>query len=706
RKPCYLFALVAGDLVSRDETIVKGDGSESTLQIWTEPQNYDKGAFALESLKKAIAWDRGRFGLDLDLSHFSIVATDDFNFGAMENKGLNIFNTRCVMASPASATDQDYALVESVIAHEYCHNWTGDRVTLRDWFQLTLKEGLTVFRDQEFTMDTAPDDSARAVKRIEDARYMRRVQYLEDAGPMAHPIRPDSYREINNFYTATVYDKGAEVIRMLQTIIGREAFGKALSHYIAKFDGRAVTCDDFLGAIEESCGRDLKQFSRWWSQAGTPRVSVRTSYNQINWTYTITASQTTAPTPGQPDKEPLLIPIAVALIDQSSMQNLPLGMAGSDDKPLERVLELSRGTQSWVFTGIPKPPALSLGRGYSAPVIFEYERSDEELGFLARHDTDPFNRAEAMQELSLRMLSRLCDAIETGQPPEVSAAWQTAFAAMLADEAVAPGLKALALKLPSEAEVGQRRAMIDPASIRAAVQKARETIGRKLAHELAACAAANVTEGPYSPDAASAGKRALKNLALDYWLASNEVKAVLAVRRQFDTADNLTDQLAALSMCANGRSPAKTKLLSDAISKWYPDPLLVNKWFRVQATAVCHPSEKPVVDRIRELMGYANVFSLANPNNCYALLVAFFTDNPAEFHRPDGSGYAFWKEQLLAVDRINPHVSARIARALDPWRRYSPDLARQMHAALLEVSADAGLSRAVREIIDRSLNMN
>jgi aminopeptidase N len=412
KKPSYLFALVAGDLKDRSEKFTLKNGKEVLLQIWTEERNYERSAHALESLKKAIRWDEERFGLELDLDRFMIVATDDFNFGAMENKGLNIFNSRYVMASPETATDQDYLNIESVVGHEYFHNWTGDRVTLRDWFQLTLKEGLTVFRDQEFSMDMAPDASTRAVLRIQDVRSLRSRQFPEDAGPMAHPIRPDSYEEINNFYTMTVYEKGAEVIRMLQTILGKEGFRKGMDLYIKRHDGNAVTCDDFLSAMSDANRTDLQQFALWYSQAGTPRVAISTQFDAQSHTYTVQASQMIPGTPGQPAKEPMLIPISIGLIDQKGV-DLPLTLAGeSACQDTTRTLLLTEESMSWTFINIPDRPYISIGRGFSAPVVFDYAYTRDELAFLAKSDSDAFNRAEAMERLCTLALNRMIDEIE------------------------------------------------------------------------------------------------------------------------------------------------------------------------------------------------------------------------------------------------------------------------------------------------------
>ncbi len=702
KKPSYLFALVAGKFVDRSEDFLLKDGRSCRLSIWTEAHNYEKSAYALESLKKAIRWDEERFGLELDLDRFGIVATDDFNFGAMENKSLNIFNSRYVMASPTLATDTDYHRIESVVGHEYFHNWTGDRVTVRDWFQITLKEGLTVFRDQEFSMDMAPDATTRAVCRIQDVRDLRRAQFPEDAGPMAHPIRPESYREVDNFYTMTVYDKGAEVIRMLQTILGKAGFEKGLRNYLARFDGQAVTCDDFLEAFTEACGVDLTEFSRWYSQAGTPHVRVSSAYDPASHTLTVNATQRTAATPGQPKKEPLVIPIAMGLIGHDR-KDMPIRLAGEDTATEgTRVLLLTEQSEQWTFTDVKENPVLSIGRGFSAPVIFEYPYSREELSFLALHDSDLFNRAEAMLRLVNDSLSEMIGEVTRGEEPIVPEAWIRCFGAVLNDKTLSPAFRATALTMPEEANIALNCAMIDPDAVHKAVLAAREALGNRFSSEWPSVIEENTVNAPFSPNATDAGKRALKNLAIDYWLASGSAKALLMCRSQFEGADNLTDKLAALTTLVMSRSPAKADVLNAAARDWYREPLLLNKWFTVQALAPAFDGELSVLERVKALMGY-DVFSIKNPNNVYALIGAFFTRNLAEFHRADGLGYEFWADTVLRLDRINTHVASRLARALDLWRRFEPVRAKRMHDALLRVAACPTLSNAVREIVEKAL---
>ncbi len=705
KKPCYLFALVAGNLANRSEKFKLADGREALLEVWTEAKNYERSAHALESLKNAVRWDEQRFGLELDLDRFMIVATDDFNFGAMENKGLNIFNSRYVMASPEIATDVDYEAIESVVGHEYFHNWTGDRVTLRDWFQLTLKEGLTVFRDQEFSMDMAGSDSGRAVKRIRDVRALRTAQFPEDAGPMAHPIRPESYEEINNFYTMTVYEKGAEVIRMLQTMLGKDGFAKGLKLYIERHDGSAVTCDDFIRAMADANDTDLSHFALWWSQAGTPRVTVTTSYDPVAQTFTVQASQTTPATPGQRHKDPVVIPITVGLLGQDG-KDMELTIAG-DDTPAQtsRTLILATDSDSWTFTGISENPVISIGRNFSAPVIFDYSYTRDELRFLAMHDSDAFNRAEAFERLALDVLNEVADQFELGMTADVSDDLMDAFIGILANENLSPMYRAAVLQLPSENSIARRRALINPDSVRRARHFVMEAIGKRFSQDLATVFMRNIAPLGFVASHEEAGKRALKNLALVYWMAGGNAKALLSTRDQFDSADNLTDRLAALTAIVNTQSPAKIDVLNAAGQMWADEPLLINKWFTVQATAVAFPGECPVVDRIKMLTQY-DIFSWANPNNVYALILQFCNNNPSEFHKTDGSGYAFWTETVLKLDAINPHVAARLARCLDNWRRYTPDRARMMYAALKKVAETENLSKGVREIVLKALKNN
>lgn len=703
-KPSYLFALVAGHLVSRADKFQLKDGRVVDLSVWVESQDLDKTEHTLESLKCAIRWDEERWGLELDLNDFKIVATNDFNFGAMENKGLNIFNSRCALANPTVATDADYLRIEGVVGHEYFHNWTGDRVTLRDWFQLTLKEGLTVFRDQEFSADMLGSPSARAVQRIHDVAFLRAAQFQEDAGPMAHPIRPESYQSINNFYTTTVYEKGAEVIRMLQTLLGREVFRQGFDEYIRTNDGHAVTCEAFLEAMSKASGRDLSQFRRWYSQAGTPRVVVRSRWDEENHRLTLLVDQSTPATPGQPTKLPLLIPFPVAFLSPSG-EEMPVQLASEDEAPLPgtRMFELTQEHTELVFGGLAVKPAVSLNRGFAAPVILDQGLSDEELAFLARHETDPFNRWDAMNRLLINAVHTQTRAKLLRTPEEVSPLVITAALEVLKNPDLSPAFKAAALSLPSEKLVAEEDPLIDPQAIHAGWVAVQQAIGEKNVSAFLEAAHDNEVTGPYEPTPEKAGMRSLRNLCLAYAHAAGNPRAAIMLKDQYQTANNLTDKLAALQTMVNSQTPAKSDMEVDALKRWYNEPLLINKWLTIQATATSFPGEPLVLERVKELTN-CEFFSIKNPNNVYALLCAFFQQNPAEFHLADGSGYEFWKDMVLKLDPINAQVAARVARSLDNWRRYTPALAEKMHDALEAVYAKKSeLSPNVAEIIEKAL---
>jgi aminopeptidase N len=701
-KPSYLFALVAARLEKLEDRVVQESGREALLQIFVEPGNLEKTSHAMASLKRAIAWDQRRYGLELDLDRFMIVASNDFNMGAMENKGLNIFNAKYVLAHPNIATDVDYANIEAIVGHEYFHNWTGNRVTCRDWFQLSLKEGLTVFREQEFAADLMNDAWSRGVRRIDDVRNLRAAQFPEDSGPMAHPVRPDTYQEIGNFYTATVYEKGAEVVRMLQTLVGVEGFRRGTALYFRRHDGQAVTCDDFVAAIADANGRDLTQFKRWYAQAGTPRVAVTTRHDQATRTLEIKLSQSTAPTPGQPSKDPLHIPFAIGLLTADG-GDLPLQLEG-EARPggTTRVLDFTQPAQTFRFVNVTSPVVPSLLRGFSAPVNVDAQYSDEELAFLAAHDTDPFNRWEAGQRMAMARLMALTDAAEAGQPLVLDEAFVQVVRATLADPNVSPAFKEQALLLPAETFIGEQRRLIEPEAIRAARRFVLGELGRRLAGDWKAAYDNMVVDGPYSPDPVSAGKRALRNLALAYLVEGGIPGGLDLARDQLVGATNMTEAQGALSAIVNSAAPYKAEVLVRLARLWSHDPLLMNKWFQLQATAASHPEEPPVVDRVRLLVGHPG-FSMANPNNVFALLRSFFTSNEAEFHRRGADGYALWVESVLMLDSINPTVAARIARALDRWRRFAPDRQQAMRAALEEVAGADRLSSDVREIVTKSL---
>lgn len=703
-KPSYLFALVAGNLKCREEKFQLKNGKKALLQIWVESRNLDKTEFALESLKRAIAWDEERFGLELDLERFMIVATDDFTMGAMENKGLNIFNSRCVLATPQVATDRDFARIESVIAHEYFHNWTGNRVTCRDWFQLTLKEGLTVFREQEFAADMLGDSTARAVKRIEDVRYLRDHQFPEDSGPMAHPIRPESYEEINNFYTVTVYEKGAEVIRMLQTLLGKDGFKRGLDQYIRDHDGGNATCDDFVEAMAEANMRSLTQFKRWYSQAGTPHVRVRTYWDEQTATYSVTLSQFCPPTPGQNKKEPFFIPFDIALFN-SKGKPISLQLQGETNaKGTSRVLELTDEEHTWVFVGVKEKPIPSLARNFSAPVIVDYDYAPEELVFLSQCDNDAFNRAQAMEQLSLLCINEMVADYERGTRMVINPHYRNAFESMLTDKSISPAFKAIALTLPSEIRIAEDQPMINPIAIRAAIRSLREQLGRQFSHAIMRVFDDNAPNPVYTPSAAEAGKRAMRAFCFELLLAGGNAKSLLRARQSFETSKNLTERLDALRIIVNSASPTKFTLLEAAEAEWRKEPLLINKWFTLQATATLPMDECPIVDVVQNLIERYPGYNAHNPNNVYSLVLAFCQNNLAEFHRPDGAGYKLWVQQVLKLDRINPQVSSRLARCLDNWRRFTPECSKLMFSALKYVNSQPNLSADLREVVGKALN--
>ncbi len=708
-KPSYLFALVAGKLVCEEQTLRLKSGREALLQVWVEEGNLDKTSHAMESLIKSIRWDEERFGLELDLDRFMIVAVSDFNMGAMENKGLNIFNTKYVLANPRIATDADYANIESVVAHEYFHNWTGNRVTCRDWFQLSLKEGLTVFRDQEFSADMMGGDSGRVVKRIEDVRLLRQAQFAEDGGPMAHPVRPDSYVEINNFYTLTIYEKGAEVVRMLQTLLGRDGFRKGMDLYFQRHDGQAVTCDDFRTAMADANGRDLTQFERWYSQAGTPRVIARSLHDPATGTFTLELEQFCPPTPGQPLKLPMHIPVAVGLLDAQG-QDLPLQLenASVPDEievhvaPTTVVLELTESKQTFTFTGISAPPVPSLLRNFSAPVVLDYDYSDEQLAFLLAHDSDPFNRWEAGQRLATRRLLQLAD---TGIAADVSYApnaqdelLASALRKLLRDTSLDAAFRDLVLTLPSETMLAEEANVIDPQALHRARRALRKYLAQALRADLVDAYQKNHLPGAYRPDPVPAGRRALRNNALGYLSELNDSTAHKLMQDQLDHASNMTDRIAALGAMVHHSAPGVDEALQAFYADFENEALVIDKWFSLQASA---PGTD--VAAVRRLMKHP-AFTLKNPNRARSLIFAFCSGNPAQFHAPDGSGHAFWAEQVIALDAINPQVAARLARTLDRWRKFTPALQASMRAALEKVSSARKLSNDVAEVIGKALS--
>ena len=705
-KPCYLFALVAADLVSREQRIRTREGKDHLLQIFVRAGDLDKTEHAMNSLIASIIWDEARFGLSLDLERFMIVAVSDFNMGAMENKGLNIFNTKFVLANPATATDIDFGNVESVVAHEYFHNWTGNRVTCRDWFQLSLKEGLTVFRDQQFSQDMAGSRSARAVKRIEDVRTLRQMQFPEDAGPMAHPVRPDSYLAIDNFYTATVYEKGAEVVRMMQTLVGEDGFAKGMQLYFFRHDGHAVTCDDFAQAIADANPNSqltdkLVQFKRWYAQAGTPRVQARGQYDAASHTYTLTLSQHCGPTLGQPSKEPFVIPVAMGLVAADG-RNLNLHLEG-EAMPMghNTVLVLSEKEQTFTFVHVPVEPVPSLLRGFSAPVVLEAELSDEALFTLLAHDLDPFNRWEAGQKLALR---RMLAAVAGNGHVELDAKFVSALRDVLRHPELDAAFKELVLTLPSEAYVAEQVLVVDPQRI----HEVREGMKQQLAHALHEdwvwAFEHHQDNGGYSPDPVSAGRRALSNLALSMLVLNDAVRGnpIWTGRafQRFKDANNMTDRLGALSALVHAHADLAQAALERFHALFKNEALVIDKWFALQASA----SEKngQIFARCKALLQHPD-FTLRTPNRARSLLMALCQMNPAAFHRADAAGYVFWADRVIEIDGINPQLAARLARSLDHWRRLAEPYRSAAREAIARVAAKPELSDDVREIVTRAL---
>ena len=707
KKPCYLFALVAGKLVAREQRIRSRSGQDHLLQVFVRPGDLDKTEHAMNSLMASVAWDEARFGLPLDLERFMIVATSDFNMGAMENKGLNIFNTKYVLANPATATDTDFANIESVVGHEYFHNWTGNRVTCRDWFQLSLKEGLTVFRDQEFSQDMAGEDSARAVKRIEDVRVLRTVQFAEDAGPMAHPVRPDQYVEINNFYTVTIYEKGSEVVRMMQTLTGRDGFAKGMKLYFERHDGQAVTCDDFAQAVADAnpgtaLAQHLPQFKRWYSQAGTPRLQARGEFNAAARSYTLTLSQSCPATPDQPVKEPFVIPVTLGLLTAEG-QALPLQLAGDAASPLQRTLVLTEASATWTFTGIDSPPVASLLRGFSAPVILDDGLQSQDLLCLLAHDSDAFNRWEASQRL---MLDSALSTLKAGTASAQALAPELvqALRAVLRHPQLDAAFKELALTLPSENYIADHLDTVDPQQVHQLREAMRLQLARELREDWQWAWDTHRSSGAYTPDATSSGRRALAGLAMTMLcldaVATGDDVLPGKVYQQFKDAGNMTDRFNALSaLVVSGHA-----LAQDALTRFHKlfkdEALVIDKWFALQAGAPDRGGD--VLPKVRQLMQHPD-FNLRNPNRARSLIFSYCSANPAAFHRSDAAGYVYWSEQVLALDAINPQVAARLARAMDRWARLAQPYRDAAKVAIERVAAKPDLSNDVREVVSRAL---
>lgn len=675
-KPSYLFALVAGDLACNAGTFTTRSGREVQLGIWVREADLAKTDHALHALKTAMAWDERVYGREYDLDVFNIVAVDDFNFGAMENKGLNIFNSRYILADPDTATDYDYDAIAAVVAHEYFHNWSGNRITCRDWFQLSLKEGFTVFRDQGFSAD----QGSAAVKRIEDVRGLRASQFPEDAGPLAHPVRPESYIEISNFYTSTIYNKGAELIRMMATILGPERFRAACDLYFDRFDGTAATCEDFVACMEEGGGVDLSRFRLWYSQAGTPRVSA--SLDHEGGRATLRLAQHVPPTPGQSGKEPMVLPLRIRLFGAETGQ--PLGP--------EQLVLLDEASESIVFEGVAERPVLSINRGFSAPVTIESDRTAADLAFLARHDDDPFARYEAMQQLMLDTL--VAGAVEGGADHR---AVIDAVADTLDDPALDPAFIAEAVLLPSESFVGDQLSVVDPEAIYAAREALRADLGRALEERWRDLYEANSSGAPYAYTPAAKGSRRIRNVALGYIAASGARDAAELAFRQFERADNMTDRQGALGTLVNGSSDLREAALDIFYNRYSGNALVLDKWFQTQALS----TRDDTLAAVKALAEHPS-FTLANPNRARSLIGAFAVNQRA-FNQADGAGYRFLADQLIALDRLNPQTAAKLLPPLGRWRRFDAARSALMRAELERIVGTAGLSKDLFEQASKSL---
>ncbi|HYN46941.1 MAG TPA: aminopeptidase N [Allosphingosinicella sp.] len=674
-KPCYLFAMVAGDLVANRDSFVTRSGRKVDLGIWVRASDIERTGHAMASLKSAMKWDEEVYGREYDLAAFNIVAVADFNFGAMENKGLNIFNSRYVLADPDTATDADYDGIAGVVAHEYFHNWSGNRVTCRDWFQISLKEGFTVFRDQSFSADMG----SAAVKRIEDVRMLRAAQFPEDAGPLAHPVRPDSYIEISNFYTATVYSKGAELIRMLHTILGAQGFRAGSDLYFARHDGAAVTCEDFVQAMEEASGTDLSRFRLWYSQAGTPRLTARLA--QEGEAVRVTLSQEVPPTPGQKLKQPLTIPVKLALFG-----------AETGAKHAEELVMLDTASSELVFDGVGEPVILSVNRGFSAPVIVESDRGPADLAFLSAHDDDPFARYEAMQQLMLdTLIGAASDDVPVDQAPVIAAVRET-----LTNTGLDPAFVAEAVLLPSEGFIGDQMRQVDPEAIHRAREALRAGLGRELEDLWRAAYAASAGRSyQYSP--AAKGARRLRTIALGYIMAAGAADAAALAKGQYDEADNMTDRQGAMGVLVNTGAPERGEALAAFYERYRNNALVLDKWFTAQALSTRADTAAAV-----EALANHPDFTLSNPNRLRSLVGAFSVNQRA-FHDASGRGYRFLGQTILAADKLNPQTAAKLVPPLGRWRRFGEDRARLMRAELERIVAAPGLSKDVFEQASKSL---
>lgn len=703
KKPAYLFALVAGDLWCVEDQFTTMSEREVTLRIYVEPENIDKVQHAMDSLKNSMRWDEKVYGREYDLDIFMIVAVNDFNMGAMENKGLNIFNSSCVLAKAETATDAAHQRVEGVVAHEYFHNWSGNRVTCRDWFQLSLKEGFTVFRDSEFSADM----NSRTVKRVEDVAFLRTNQFAEDAGPMAHPVRPDSFIEISNFYTLTVYEKGSEVVRMIHTLLGADGFRKGTDLYFERHDGQAVTCDDFVKAMEDANGVDLTQFKRWYSQAGTPRLAVEESFDAAAQSYTLTFRQSCPATPGQSEKQPFVIPVQMGLIDKLG-NALPLRLQGEEHAHgSDRVLQVTEAQQSFTFVGLAEKPLPSLLRGFSAPVKLSFPYDRDQLMFLMQHDEDGFNRWEAGQQLSVQVLQELIGQHQRGEQLVLDQRLITALRTLLLDTGLDQAMVAEMLSLPSEAYLTEISEVADVEAIHAAREFARQQIGAALHEQLWERYQANrkqSRETAYVAEASHIARRSLQNISLSYLMQSGKAEVLAACQEQYKDCDNMTERLTALAVLVNASSTgkslesAKAEGLAMFADYFKEDPLVMDQWFSVQAGCTLPGG----LERVQELMKHS-AFTLKNPNKIRALIGAFANQNAVNFHRADGAGYRFLADQIITLNALNPQIASRLLTPLTRWRKYAPARQSLMKAELERILASGELSSDVYEVVSKSL---
>ncbi len=683
KKPAYLFALVAGDLKHIEDSFRTCSGRDVQLQIFVEPENIDKCEFAMDSLKRSMSWDEQVYGREYDLDKFMIVAVNDFNMGAMENKGLNIFNSSCVLTRPETTTDAAYQRVEGVVAHEYFHNWSGNRVTCRDWFQLSLKEGFTVFRDQEFSADMG----SRTVKRIDDVALLRTMQFAEDASPMAHPVRPSSYLEISNFYTVTIYEKGAELVRMMHQLLGPDRFRQGTDLYFERHDGQAVTTDEFVKALEDASGVDLTQFTGWYWQAGTPMVTVSDEYDPEQCEYRLTLTQSLAPASIKIDYQALHIPIRVGLLD------------GEGNEIEDRMLDLTGLEQTFVFKNINTKPVPSLLRGFSAPVKINYPYQRDELVFLMTHDQDGFNRWDAGQKLAIDIIQQMITEYQAEGTPGLDSRLGSAFRLLLQDHSLDKAMVARMLTLPSEAYLSELSETVDPHAIHHVRRKVRFELAQLLKEEFIACYRNNLSQASYAPNAADIAQRSLKNICLHYLMLLPDSDVLELCQQQIDSSHNMTDTSAALSALAHSANRnERTTALEAFYQRWQHDPLVVDQWFAIQASS---PQDDALSEVLRLLEHPA--FSIKNPNKVRSLIGVFCNQNAVGFHRNDGAGYQFLADRVIELNAINPSIAARLLVPLTRWRKYTPKLSAMMKEQLQRVRSQSNLSKDVLEIASKSL---